>query len=903
MIITKLILDNFLSHEHSEIEFSHGINVIIGKTGAGKSSILDGIKFALFGKSSRGNLTDLVRHGRTSFSVHLFFRVNDDEFEIFRSISFTPQQGQKKHIRGEEAEIRRGSSPVAQGIKAVNSYVESLFKMNRELFTSSVFVEQGEVARIVAEDPSQRKSLFSEIIGIDPLKRKADALKGLIKDLVEDGQRFVVHPDDIEQKKEVIKTRERELRENSEKIERYEGELRKLNEEYAKAEENARNLIRRYTLIEQKKNDLESKKASLEDLKKERESLLEERSKYSEVQEKYKRITEDPLYRERDRLTEVRRTIDNMKNVDDKIAELERDIIRLNEKRQRADALSKEEARYTEVQNHILEMQKGTEERENIIRKYDFVSSKLDENERHLEALHKKLASLTTGLPPEISDLPEDEIRRKAESLQAEFNQISKDLGSDQMEIKNLERRARDARKKLEMVEGRKICPVCGSPLTDEHLKRITNDYSTEMEEISLKKGEVEKRIRDYEQRRKSIQDKLNILRSDSVNRLVQIRNDREKVSSEIKDLTIQLESLKDEYTRAREQVQRLRELQNAVSRLEKPHAEYVSIIGSIHELESKRPEEILSQLRARKNELKGGLKSLLSDLKIDPNDVSAALSRISAMTEEKRKLEPQIQLSVDIDRKLEENSWKQNSLENEISTIEKEVIEFDKVEMDLKRATDEQRKLKNQLEEKNASISALKGRSAQLDDNLRELKGELRAMEERFTKYQKIQEGKKILEEIRNSLEKDGIQKYIREESSEAITLKTRNLVSEFGLNIDDVRVNQDFDVIVTVDGAQEPLQSLSGGEKTAIAIALRLSVARYITDRMNVIIMDEPTTNLDSDRRNQLKSILQSALRDQSVVPQLIVVTHHDEITQAADTVYKVVREGGPSSITYVS
>ena len=50
MIIKSVNLSNIRSHTSSHVEFKPGINVIIGNTGSGKSSILMGIEYALFGK-------------------------------------------------------------------------------------------------------------------------------------------------------------------------------------------------------------------------------------------------------------------------------------------------------------------------------------------------------------------------------------------------------------------------------------------------------------------------------------------------------------------------------------------------------------------------------------------------------------------------------------------------------------------------------------------------------------------------------------------------------------------------------------------------------------------------------------------------------------------------------------
>lgn len=47
MIIKKIYLENYRSHNEKTIEFSQGINLILGKNGSGKSSILEAISSTL----------------------------------------------------------------------------------------------------------------------------------------------------------------------------------------------------------------------------------------------------------------------------------------------------------------------------------------------------------------------------------------------------------------------------------------------------------------------------------------------------------------------------------------------------------------------------------------------------------------------------------------------------------------------------------------------------------------------------------------------------------------------------------------------------------------------------------------------------------------------------------------
>ena len=84
MIFTKLKLNNFKSHEHTVIKFEKGISVIVGENGAGKSTILEAISFALFKQHTGKKIDDLVRNNADSMSVELEFISNGGQYKIVR---------------------------------------------------------------------------------------------------------------------------------------------------------------------------------------------------------------------------------------------------------------------------------------------------------------------------------------------------------------------------------------------------------------------------------------------------------------------------------------------------------------------------------------------------------------------------------------------------------------------------------------------------------------------------------------------------------------------------------------------------------------------------------------------------------------------------------------------------
>ena len=87
--------------------------------------------------------------------------------------------------------------------------------------------------------------------------------------------------------------------------------------------------------------------------------------------------------------------------------------------------------------------------------------------------------------------------------------------------------------------------------------------------------------------------------------------------------------------------------------------------------------------------------------------------------------------------------------------------------------------------------------------------------------------------------------------------------------------------------------IESLSGGEQVSVALSLRLGMAHLLgSSNLNFIILDEPTTHLDSSRRRSLVGVL-SQLTDMSKTnpTQFIIITHDAEIFEdsAVEKIYR--------------
>ena len=87
MKVKKIKLENIRSYRFQEIDFPEGSVLLWGNIGSGKSSVLLGVDFALFGLQ-KGNLAgaSLLRNGEERGSIELHFSVEDKDYVIKRGL-------------------------------------------------------------------------------------------------------------------------------------------------------------------------------------------------------------------------------------------------------------------------------------------------------------------------------------------------------------------------------------------------------------------------------------------------------------------------------------------------------------------------------------------------------------------------------------------------------------------------------------------------------------------------------------------------------------------------------------------------------------------------------------------------------------------------------------------------
>jgi exonuclease SbcC len=120
-------------------------------------------------------------------------------------------------------------------------------------------------------------------------------------------------------------------------------------------------------------------------------------------------------------------------------------------------------------------------------------------------------------------------------------------------------------------------------------------------------------------------------------------------------------------------------------------------------------------------------------------------------------------------------------------------------------------------------------------------------------------------------------------------ITWEADRLLREL-LNRGDIALDwtEDYEIRVQEAGHWRTFKSLSGGEQMCAALAIRLALLKVIAD-VNIAFFDEPTTNMDQIRRQQLAD----AIGNLKSFQQLFVISHDDTFERITDNIIRVTRD----------
>jgi DNA repair protein SbcC/Rad50 len=185
----RLILDGFGSYRQlADADFTDvDFFALTGPTGAGKSTLIDGLCFALYGTVPRWGKENVIAYAlapsANSCGVCLVFEVAGARYAAVRKLT----RDKKGQVHTKEARLERldpavpadapiekilqaSAEQLAEGPDQVSSGVAGLLGLSYEHFTQSVLLPQGRFAEFLQAKPSDRQKLLVELLAFGVYK-------------------------------------------------------------------------------------------------------------------------------------------------------------------------------------------------------------------------------------------------------------------------------------------------------------------------------------------------------------------------------------------------------------------------------------------------------------------------------------------------------------------------------------------------------------------------------------------------------------------------------------------------------------------------------------------------------------------------------------------------------------
>ncbi len=198
-------------------------------------------------------------------------------------------------------------------------------------------------------------------------------------------------------------------------------------------------------------------------------------------------------------------------------------------------------------------------------------------------------------------------------------------------------------------------------------------------------------------------------------------------------------------------------------------------------------------------------------------------------------------------------------------------------------------------LEEEEKKIEYQKARYEQKIDDLKkslavlekEIEIKTKAKEEMVYLGELQNWMKGFFQELMDTIERN-VMTHLQRQFNEFFREWFKMLMEDDTLN---VRLDDEFSPVIEQNGYESSVENLSGGEKTSLALAYRLSLNKVINDFVSdiktkdLIILDEPTDGFSTEQLDKLRDVL-----EQLNLKQVIIVSHEAKIESFVERIIRI-------------
>ena len=855
MIPLKLSLSNFICYRENvpTLDFT-GVHVacLCGGNGHGKSALLDGITWALWGKARAKTQDELISYGADECRVELDFSSRGQAYRVVRS-----------HARG--GRRRRGSSELQLTLldgevpvpltgnrsRETQARIDQTIGMDYETFVNSALLVQGRADEFTNRTPAERKAVLGKILGLGAY----DRLQSLAKDR---------------------------------------GDLARAAS--AGAEANAERIGQELTQLEAAPAALAAVETRLEGLE---EQLTVQRAKTTALAEEISALRTLQARRQEsvDRLDSLSRELVNLEASESSGQE---QVARYESLLEQAQAVRAGAARLAEARRGFQEMEQKRSEYEALETERTKLQGAIEVRRARLESdigqVRLDIGRLTPkaedleGLEAELllvqsEDTGFDAERREIAESRELINTLSQQMGQLDGSVERFTSEGQQLAGKLKMLqqsgEGGAVCPLCQTRLGADGRHHLEDSYNQEIEskrqEYRLASAQLKELQGQHEELQKQAPLREKQLADAHTRRQVKLNG----LTTRIEESRASVEELRRLVRVLEQQEQSLRDSSFAVDET----ARLVILKGRAAALAY--DEEVRQRRYQETRELEPfALKEQILDrAETELPAARAELARTGQMVQ---------------DRKEQAARLHQELADGETALATLPVLESARLAEGQKQAA---------IEAEAQNVRSQQGKLREQVDRRDRLAGELQAESKRLAQQRDEQS---VYQELQAAFGKRGVQAMLIETVVPRIEDEANALLGR----MTDHRMNVKLETQVeAASGRGEPTETLqiqvsdelgprsyemySGGEAFRVNLALRIALSRVLAQRMGAplptLFIDEGFGTQDAAGRERILDVIGFIGEE---FDKVIVITHLDDLKEAFPTRIEVHKESGGST-----
>lgn len=851
MIPRHLRITGFLSYRDPvEIDFTtFDLACISGHNGAGKSSLLDAITWALFGEA-RGRQDAVINLQSERAEVVFTFDLEGNTYRVLRSLPRGKSVMLELQIQEDGNPAPRWRPLTERSVRETQSRLESILRMDYETFINTSFFLQGKADQFAQQTPARRKEVLASVLGLEVWEEYRERAAARRRSLEEEVAQIEGALNEIEQELKEESARKQALHEA-------EAALRQ-KRAVRQQQENLVNLLRQnYHILEAQKERLDGMKRNLAQLEEEQRSKHASRQEYEERLKKIQETLQqaDEIQMRYRRLQELRAALEDLDALRLRFGELEA---------QRQGCLQEIEKERVRLETEL-----------NALREQD---ARLEQERQQIPALEQELQQLES----EISALEAQ--MRLIQEAQAHRQELQDEQARLTVENQELKRQMEELKARIDRLAESETCPLCGQPLSPEHRQRTVDELTAQGTSLGQRYRQNKERLLQIVEELKALSDgNLSTLqaqlqeriarRATCQTRLQTLYQVQQEWEQKGRPRLAEIERLLQEGSFALEAHQRLSELERSLRTLGYDPAYHQACLE-----ESRQLREVEEAHR------------LLETARLEVKNLE---QRIAELLNEEQSLQEKIERQRAEIQNMEAQLTSFESLASDLKRAEDELLRYREEE---NRAQDEvgaRRQLVEVLEIQRQRAKALREEKEKLQTQIGHYKSLERAFGKDGVPALLIEQALPQIEERANQI--------LDRLSNGQLSLRFITQAEYKDKKREDRK--ETLEIQISDPNGVRPYEMYSGGESFRVNFALRLALAQVLAQRkgarLQTLIIDEGFGSQDSQGRQRLIEAI-NLIRPEFA--KILVITHLDELKDAFPVRIEVEKGARGSTVRVV-